>query len=171
MKLFFQSQSSSIIVLFSLFLLSACSTNNLPPMPNLETQVDEFNTHFKLVPEVGWNTFKINEPVKLSIEVIGKEAISFSYDEFNQDHELVLFILQDQQWVAVDNLAQYPEGYLVYWPAEGEPLKKGIVSVFPVLDNLNDEVLLRVVLTGKIFKDEQITDDQVVGYVDIQLKP
>lgn len=160
-----------ITLLINLLLASACSTHRLPSMPDLGIPIEEFNTHFKLTTDAGWNTFKIDEVITLSIEVIGDEAVSFSYDEYNQDRELALFILQNQQWVPVENLQQYPEGYLVYGPAEGDPLKRGVLSVFPILDNKDQEALIRVVVTGKIFKDEQITDEKVVGYVDVQLKP
>lgn len=121
--------------------------------------------------EEGMNTFKTDDIVRVSIEVTGDEAVSFSYDEFNKGRDIALFILRDEQWVAVDNLMNYPEGYLVYQPAEGDPLKLGTISVWPVLSDTNQDVLLRVILMGKIFKNDQITDERVIGYVDVKLKP
>lgn len=171
MKQFSRTRWLFTIILINLFLSSACSPHSLPSMPDLGIPVEEFNTHFKLTTSAGMNTFKIDEPIWLYIDVIGEETVAFDFDEYNQDRELSLFILQNQQWVPVENLTQYPEGYLVYGPAEGDPLKRGVITVFPILENQNQEALIRVVVTGKIFKDEQITDEKVVGYVDVQLKP
>lgn len=166
--------SKSLLIIVGLFIIlftSACSSSKLPPMPDIGAQVDEFNTDFKLSVPEGWNTYKVNEPVILRIEVLGNESISFSYDAFNNRKDINLFVLEENKWVEIENLAKYPEGFLVYMPANTDPLKYGVVSIFPILKDIDQTVLLRIVLTGYFFENNQITNKQSISYIDVPLNP
>ena len=153
-----------ILVLVALF---ACtSSNDLPPMPDLGIPLENYNQQFLITAPDGLNTFKIGEIIGFVVEVIVDNPIAFE-----SDLSAVILVLQDGKWVAVPNLMKYPEGYYLLMPAKGDPFKWGDASIDPILPNTDKPAQLRVILVGNVVKDEEITDEQVAGYIDIELHP
>lgn len=150
-----------------IILLVGCNNQQtLPSTPDLGIPIGEFNTRIRLMVPEGWNTYKINEVVGINVDNFSTDKIAFGYD-----YGARIFKLEDQKWIEIPNLEKYPEGYFILMPSQGNPLKQGAASVFPVLNDSKEAVTLRIVLIGNIYRDDQITDEQTAGYIDVRLTP
>jgi hypothetical protein len=41
----------------------------------------------------------------------------------------------------------------------------------PILDGYGKPISLRIILIGNIYRDGQVTEEQVAAYLDVELKP
>lgn len=150
-----------------IILLIGCNMQpSLPPTPNLGIPDNEFNSKIKLSVPEGWNTYKIGEDVGINVDIVTADQIAFGYD-----YGARIFKLEDQKWIEIPNLMEYPTGYEIIEQSKGDPFKQGSVVVFPDLSDIKADVTLRIILIGNIYRDGQITDEQTAGYIDVRLIP
>lgn len=114
----------------------------------------------------GWNTNKIGDITRLLVNVIGKESISFS-----SDFGARIFLLEDQKWIEVENLMEYPPGTFLLSPSEGNLRKQVATSLAANLPDIDHEVKIRIFLIGNVYRDGQITDESTAAYIDLELNP
>ena len=156
-----------VVLVFYLVILMGCSNStSTSNMPEVGIPLEEMNRYIEIIAPSAWNSFRTNHVVGLVVRVTGKESIAFTFDYGTR-----LFILQNDDWVEVRNITTYPEGHMIIPPWENNPRNEGGVDMRPDLPNPDKPVLLRIVLIGNIYRDNQVTDEKVGGYIDVNLKP
>lgn len=155
-------------------MVNACNSKPdqpaIPQLPDIGITIDEINTRIAIRAPDGINSFRTNSVVYLEIKLIS----SSSKDEvaFNSDFGARLFIVQGGQWVEIKNSAIYVagNGYLFLSPGGG-PMQSYVSGVKPDLPNVNSTIIVRMVITGYIVKNAQVTDEKTGAYVDVKLNP
>ena len=56
-------------------------------------------------------------------------------------------------------------------PSKGDPYKTLGAVIYPIIENTDEPINLRVVITGNIFRDGKQTDTKVGAYIDVTLYP
>lgn len=159
--------STKWILILLVVLHSGCNVHtSIAPMPDIGVSENEMNTQIHLETPSAINTFRIGEPISISVDVTSTHQIAFPFDNIVR-----IFVLKEKQWVEVPNLTKYPQGYLVLSPSKDSQLNTGVVPIFPVLSETNKEVLVRIILIGYIYRERKVTDEQTMAYIDVKLKP
>ncbi len=105
----------------------------------------------------------------MSIEIINDFSVAFK-----PNYGAIIYALQEDKWVRVQDFNTYPDAqdvYIILRPAKGDSFETGSTSVYPVLDDKSKPVILRIILVGNLIKDGKITDEQVAGTVDVKVFP
>jgi hypothetical protein len=160
-----------IKIILSLSLLfiacTACKVRqSTVDMPDVGFPAEEMNKQIRLQAPQGWNNFKIGDLVMLAVEVTGSSEV-----EFPMDYGARMFIKENGKWIEVEDFTTYQEGHLYLSPAKGDPFKIGGAGVRPILPEKDHPITLRIILIGNIYENNQITDEKVAAYIDVQLKP
>lgn len=135
-------------------------------MPDIGIPQAEINTRIKLLAPDGWNTFEQGDDMSLVVDIYSDDQIQFTYDFGAR-----MFMLEDQEWVEVQNSVRYPSGSFVLSPSEGNLQKTGAVVLDPVIPQTDHSVLLRVFVIGNIYSNDQVTDEKTATYIDLELNP
>lgn len=123
------------------------------------------NTDIRVWAPDGLNTFNINEPVGLAIEVIGSDQVIFARDFGSR-----IFRYSDGEWVEVENVpTEWGEGSFLVSPSHGDPMEWAGTEVYPWFDEAVSKARLRVVVQGWRYRDGAPTDERVGAFVDIEL--
>ena len=81
-----------------------------------------------------------------------------------------IFIYQGNAWTEVKDITKNPEGYEILLPSGGNAFKFGSIRVMPRIQNIkNDNILVRIILIGNVYKDGAIADEIVASYIDVNL--
>lgn len=160
-------QKIPFLLLLSAALLSTgCHSSVLPPTPDVGIPEAEMNRQFHLDAPLGWNDFKIGESVVLRVDVVSDNQITF-----RSDYGARVFILENQQWVEISNLMEYPEGSFILSPSKGDPSMHAAASLFPDLPDTKKAVTIRIVLIGNIYRNGETTDERTGTFIDFKLRP
>jgi hypothetical protein len=159
---------SGVRILFCSIILFACTSSpeKMPEFPDIGFLPEQYNTHFIVTAPTMWNTFKIDEGIMVGVEVTGNTPVFF-----DSDYGAILFILKNDSWVEVANFAKYVDTQYLLVPASGNAFKTGSTSVFPILSNKDEVLILRIILIGNLVENGQPTDVRVAGYVDVKITP
>jgi hypothetical protein len=134
-------------------------------MPDIGVPTDQLNADLRLWAPSEINDYKINEPVWLAVEVVGKEKVIFARDYGNR-----MFRYMDGEWVEVKNVpTDWGEGQFLLSPSNGDPLKWGDTSIFPSLEGADGPIQLRIFIVGNTYRDGAPTQEKVGAYVDVTL--
>jgi hypothetical protein len=157
-----------IILLIALnSLLVACKAP-LPvsDMPEIGIPEEEFNTKVRLSAPAGWNTFKTDDEIVLTVEVVSTNPVIFP-----NDYGARLFLWNNGQWLEIDDEMINPEGEIIVSPANNDPRKLGAAGVYPVLPDPNKPAWVRIILIGNVYRNNEATDERVAAYIDVHLTP
>jgi hypothetical protein len=154
------------LILVCLAAVGCTKHPSLPDMPDIGISQGEINTRVLLAAPAGLNTYKIGEIVSLTVEVVSDDRILFPHD-----YGAKIFVLEDNQWVEVPNLMEYPDGHITLSPTSGDPLRKGTAGVVPLFPDSNNKQTIRIILIGNIYSNGQLTDDQTAAYIDLEMNP
>lgn len=155
------------IVYISLIFLAACSQNNPTSMPAIDVPTEELNTEFRVFIEEDSDGLRINQRLYLVVDVIGENQIIFP-----PDFGLEMFQFTDGEWQVVQDVpTEYSGGDYILSPSKGDPLMAGSTSVFPLVNDKEKPVLIRIFIFGHIYWDGKLVGDKVGGCVDVMLKP
>jgi len=137
-------------------------------MPDVGIPAEGMNSEVRVITPDGWNTYEINDRVALEVEVIGSEHVIFP-----SDFGARVFANVDDQWVEVSLLppARPRQGQFLLSPSHGDPFERGEAIVYPILEESDRPVLIRVFVIGNIYQDGQTTDTRVAAYADVTLRP
>jgi hypothetical protein len=153
-------------------LTSCTSRTGTPPMVQLPNGTviampDQKNNELvRIVAPLGWNTFKITDPVALAIRNLSDDNIIFQ-----PDYSMMLFIKQSETWIPVRNTAIYTDTNQIILEPESSndtPNEKEIFFNPDLNENEGRKVLLRVVIRGTIVK--QGKEDEIIVYADVSLE-
>jgi len=159
--------ATKIIVCLFLLISISCKRETTPEeFPNVGVPLEELNKKIELLAPYGLNTFRTRDVVGLSVRIIGDEPIAFTHD-----YGARLFIPQNGEWEEVRNFGTYPRGIIIVPPWDNNPRNEGAAGVGPELPDPEKPVLLRIVLIGNVYRNEQVTDERVGAYIDVELKP
>jgi hypothetical protein len=149
-------------------LLGACSPAGAPQFdgtPDIGVPAGNVNTELRLWAPEELNTFKVNEPISLSVEVTGTEQVVFPRDYGNR-----MFRNVSGDWVEVENVpTDWGEGSFLLSPSKGDPMAWGSPRVFPWFGDTDSPVLLRVFVVGNRYSDGAASSDKVGAFVDVTL--
>lgn len=152
----------------TLLSVAGCSVGGIPlsaPMPDTGVPSVSLNTDIRVWTPEGLNSYRINEPIGLAIEVVGSDQVVFTRDFGNR-----IFQYVDEDWVELESVpTEWGEGMLVVSPSDGDPMAWAATEVFPWFDEPVGRVLLRVFVQGTRYRDGAPTDENVGAYVDIEL--
>lgn len=156
------------LIAASFALLASCRAEAQPVgMPSVDIPADALNEQIRLSAPAGWNTFKVDSPVGLLVEVTGTETIIFP-----PDFGIQPFRYSDGEWVEVEQVpTTYVHGDVIVPPSGGNPLVTGTARTFPILPDTDKPVLLRIFVFGHMYRDGTATDDKVGAYIDVLLEP
>jgi hypothetical protein len=117
-------------------------------VPDVGVPLQNLNSDVRVwVPE-GLNTFTINEPIGLAIEVVGPDEVIFPRDYGNR-----MFTYSAGKWVEVENVpTDWGEGSFLVSPSNGEAMEWAATEVFPWFDEMQRSILLRVFVTGNRYR-------------------
>lgn len=137
-------------------------------MPDVGIPAEEMNSSIQVIAPNGWNTYKINDRVVLEVEVISTEQVIFP-----PDFGARVFVIVDDEWAEVSLLppSRPRQGQFLLSPSYGDPFERGEAMVYPILEQSDRPVLMRVFVIGSIYQDGQITDRRVAAYTDLTLRP
>lgn len=159
-----------LIVVFGLnSCASRTATNPVVQLPNgtVMPMLDQKNNEaVRIVAPLGWNTFKITDPVVLAIRNLSNDSIIFQ-----PDYSMLLFIKQDETWIPVKNTAIYTDtNQIILKPESDNDIAYDKVIFFnPELqEDQGSKVHLRVVIRGTMVK--QGIEDEIVVYADVSLE-
>ncbi|MEW6568450.1 MAG: hypothetical protein AB1449_09870 [Chloroflexota bacterium] len=126
------------------------------------------NSRIRVIAPDGWNTFKFNDRVALEVKAIGSEQVIFP-----PDFSARVFANVDDQWVQVSLLPEAgpSQGQFVLSPADGDWLEQAEAIVFPILQESDRPVLIRIFVIGNTYQDGRAADRQVAAYADVILRP
>jgi len=147
---------------------SACTKASVPTaegMPDIGLPAEALNTQIRVWSPDG-KVLKINMPISLAVQVVGSEEVIFPRDFGNR-----MFRYTDEGWVEVENVpTDWGEGFFLLSPSNGGPGDWTSTRVFPWFEQTDEPILLRVFVEGKVYRQDEMTDDPVGGYVDVTLK-
>lgn len=157
-----------VLLLATLVLVAACAGEQPPTgMPPVDIPLEVLNTEVRVFYLEGWNTFRIDDPVALSVEVVGDEQVIFP-----PDFGVRMFLYSEGMWVEIEGVpTEYRGGSFVLSPSHGDPFEVGDTSVFPIVPDKGTPALLRVFVTGHVYRDGKATDERVGAFVDLTLNP
>jgi hypothetical protein len=137
-------------------------------MPDVGIPPEEMNSEVGALTPDRWNTYTINDRVALEVEVVGSEQVIFP-----SDFGARVFANVDDQWVEVNLLppARPRQGQFLLSPSQGDPSEPAEAIVYPILQQTDRPVLIRVIVIGNIYRDGLATDRQVAAYADVTLRP
>lgn len=151
----------------SLLFLMGCKRISMPSdFPEVGISLSDMNNYIELNAPESINSFNTEGVIELSVRVIGDEPIAFTHD-----YGARLFIPQNGEWEEVRNFGSYPRGIIIVPPWDNNPRNEGAAGVGPELPDPEKPVLLRIVLIGNVYRNEQVTDERVGAYIDVELKP
>ena len=147
--------------------LAACAQLPAEPGgPDVDIAQDALNTAIRVYAPEGWNTFRVNNSVGLAIDVVGLAEIAFP-----ADYGVRIFEYVGGEWREVAHVPEDSAVGFVLPPSEGDPLKFGATSVFPILPDADSPVALRIYIVGHVHRAGQVTDQKVGAFVDVTLSP
>lgn len=135
-------------------------------MPDFGVPNDELNTRLELSTPLGWNTFRTRDMIGIVVKNMSQEDIFFT-----RDFGALIFLYQNNEWVKVSNIVTYPDRSFILPPWNGNNLNFHVADVSPDLREINKAVTIRVFLIGNIYRDGAVTEEKVVSYIDIRLRP
>ena len=157
-----------LLTLAFVSLLGACSPSGTPQlegMPDVGVPAQHVNTEIRLWAPEELNSFKVNEPIWLAVEVVGKEDVVFPRDYGNR-----MFRYADGDWGEVENVpTDWGEGDFLLSPSNGDPMEWGGPRVFPWFESVDDPILLRILVVGSRYRGGVATDEKVGAFVDVAL--
>ena len=157
-----------ISFIFIIFLsLSSCSSSDIEEdyLPNIDTPLGEMNKEIKLLAPTGWNTFTTNDRITLDVKVLSEHTVVFE-----PDLDSKVYLRAKNQWVEIDRLTYNPDE-LIYLSSKSSLGDPSSLSLFPILPDTTKPSVIRIVVSGKYFIDGKITDETIMAYIDISLKP
>lgn len=161
---------SSNLLLFAVAVgLSGCSRTVAPTpegMPDVGLEADALNAQVHVWAPAEVNTFKVNEPIALAVEVIGDDQIAFQRDFGNRTFQYMNREWSEVQYVPTD----WGQGIFLLAPSNGDPRAWGSTEVFPWFDEPPSEVYLRIFVVGLIYRNGEVTDSKAGAFVDVILQ-
>lgn len=155
------------------FGLTSCttrtSTNPVAQLPNgtVIAMPDQKNSEaVRIIAPLGWNTFKVTDPVILDIRNLSSDNIIFE-----PDYSILLFIKQNETWIPIKNTAIYSDtNQIILEPTSNNDISSDKMIFFnpDLKENEGSKVLLRVVIRGTVVK--QGKEDEIIVYADIPLE-
>lgn len=146
--------------------LLACGPQSPAGMPDVGVASEALNSEIRVFTPEG-KTFKRNERISLTIDVVGTRQVVFAPD-FGQR----MFLYQNGDWVEVADLpTEYAGGPYILSPSHGDPFMWGDTSVYPMLPEMEEPVWLRIFVLGRVLKYGEPSDEVVGGYVDVLVEP
>jgi hypothetical protein len=137
----------------------------LDGMPDIGVPTDKLNADLRLWAPSEINDYKINEPISLAVEVVGREQVIFARDYGNR-----MFRYMDGDWLEVENVpTNWGEGQFLLSPSNGDPLEWGDTGVFPWFEGVDGPIRLRIIVVGHTYRDGAPTQEKVGAYVDVTL--
>jgi hypothetical protein len=131
---------------------------------------EELNTRVRITAPVGLgNTYRNNSPLSLIIEVISDDQIAFS-----KDFGARIYIYDHDMWIEIKNNMEYAEetenGYILS-PIKADHSNSGIVNLAPFYPDISQKLQMKIIISGHVYKDGQITSQITGGFINLTLKP
>lgn len=156
--------NKKIIYVVMLILLTSCSLQRNKKedyLPGVEIPISEMNTTIILDPSLGMeDVFKSTGLLSLEVKNISDTPIRFS-----SNFGTVVFLLENNIWIQVQNSFGYPEGD-IFLPSQKDYSSGILIHLLPELPEVKKPYLIRVIAIG-------VTDKQlkkVGAYIDIRIK-
>ncbi len=111
-----------------------------------------------------FNTYTLDDAVMISVLLESDHTVIFN------DHDIKIYVNQDNQWIQIQNQNPHPDMAYVIEPTETPELRFADVFVFPNLGTISVPVMLRIVVVGNIY-DNGVRGKPVFAYVDVTLHP
>lgn len=153
--------------LIILFLIS-CENNPIstPIAPDVGVPQEELNKRLSLKAPREWNSFRIGEPIALSIDNMSDDDIAF---DANFGTRVFLF-LQDS-WIETSNqVKNYYNDDIVIHPIKLDWTNTSTIAVLPELVDQPRKVSVRIFIVGNIYEDGVRTDLKTGAFTDVILE-
>ena len=160
-----------LLICFSILVLTGSGCNSKAPLPDnnipdIGIRPEQMNTKVRLAAPEGWNTFKIDDEVILTLELVTEDQVVFP-----SGYGARLFIYQNDHWLEINNDMKYPKGeILVQHHDRNDPVIES-AGLAPLLPDPNKPVTVRMILIGHIYRGGKVTSEKTASYIDVRLKP
>jgi hypothetical protein len=137
------------------------------PFPAENIAPRNVNTYVRIYPPFGWNNFKYNNPISIEVVNTGDEMLYFT-----GDLNIQCFRISRRGWQLVEKYSiKDDEGVTILYPIGGDFASTSIAEVWPIINDHDNVLFLRVIVTGQLFIGGLPTDDYVGAYTDVILFP
>jgi hypothetical protein len=152
---------------FLIITLTACRSQG--PVTQADSYEEIFsnadiNRTITVSAEPEFNTYTLDDAVMISVLLESDHTVVFN------DHDIKIYVNQDNQWIQIQNQNPHPGMAYVIEPTETPALRSADVFVFPNLGTISIPVMLRIVVVGNIY-DNEVLGDPVYAYIDVTLHP
>ena len=108
--------------------------------------------------------------IHLLLDNCSQNSISFPADF---DLRIFAYLDEEMVWVEVENSVTYlpPDKPSVLASREEVPFNQTVLLVRPVMTNAVNATYLRIMVSGNVLEENEPTDQQVVSFFEVELKP
>lgn len=158
---------SIFIGLFSLVVTTCILQPDVENFPDVDIPLDHLNSQVFVTAPKGWNTFKTGDPITVEVYVTGKDEIIFP-----PDFGVKVFSYEHNEWMRVETVPiTSPSHSIVLPPSNGDSPVTGETMVSPILSDESRTRLLRIFVSGNIYRNGVVTEEKIGAYVDVILRP
>ena len=155
-----------IILIVLLASLTACFSNPLPEVDEIQISSEELNNKISLTVPNGWNDFKIGDKVTLSIVNVSEDRIIF-----DSHYGIRIFMYEKEKWIEIKNqLIRLNTENIILVPNKVDTTATGTITILPKLNSQSNRLTIRVYVVGYLYKDNKKTDEKAGAFIDIVLK-
>jgi hypothetical protein len=159
---------------FMLFLsIASCSNQSATPPTDFQfygISPEELNTRVRVTAPSGLgNTYRNNSRLSLVVEVITDDQIAFS-----KDYDARIYIYDHNKWIEIKNVMEYAEELEkgeILSPIKSDPFNSGVISLAPFYPDIKQKLPMKIIISGHIYKDGQITSQITGGFINLTLNP
>ncbi|MBI3737922.1 MAG: hypothetical protein HY258_02625 [Chloroflexi bacterium] len=159
-----------LLMLIILFLsITSCAPREkvyIEIAPGINFPSDEMNVRIKLNPIEGITQLKLQKVLFLDLVNISHTPIVFP-----QDYGVEIFVKKENQWIKVRNDFWYGPGDKGVLPQEVDELGDAVVSIYPLIEDTGQSAMVRVIVIGTVYQNDQPTSTKTAAYVDLILQP
>lgn len=156
-----------IIQCFSLiFFLSGCTCSNQPSTMDVSAVITggDVNTTVTLTAPKDCNTYKINDLICLTIELISDHSVIINTGDVS------IFEYHDKQWQQLEDGNIDPPLTYIITPSDSIILRSVLFFTQPRFESRSESVYLRFIVRGNLY-DNDVIGDEIIAYTDVILKP
>ncbi len=161
------------VLMLTIIFLAACSDHSISEKESAFRDLFsniEFNKDFQISVDRNQINLKEGPFIFLGLENLSSSMIDFPRDDFGIS--ILTYSKANNQWQEINNDITYiTEKAPKLYPKNQGPLRFLGITVSPTIDNIDQDVDIRVVVTGTISEAQENIEKQVGAFIDITLTP
>jgi len=125
---------------------------------------NDVNQSITLSAPLGWNTYKIKDPVNLAVVPYSDHTI------FLDEKNLKIYQLENNVWILINDDDPHPPAKVIMLPNEIPAASTVMVMAVPRLLSQSNDIELLLVISANYY-DNKIVGDEISAYTYVTLYP